>query len=296
MPEGRVIGPGPVNAAMVQVFGALLKPGALDGLVVVAGMDENSIREGLSLMKEDPELKMILWIPPMAESMMGPYCRDLQEGPKLKLVRSLNLTDILRKITECGEERKALVQAQVEEEGLEMPLDGEVLKLSMAMLMRTLGVLQHDLKPYVVAEKSSTYHRIIAEARKLFDIKDSASDEQVVEFIQRARVKLPERMSGEIEGVYCDLDDTLLMRDGSVNTEVLAMLERYRAGGKRVAIWTGGDLEAARQKLAGGPLADYELVSKMAYTGATAEIVIDNVSAEKFVIQYGIKPKNYVRV
>lgn len=293
---GLVTGPGPVKKAMEQVLSVLQSRDAMDGIVVVMALSEQDLQEGVNKMKEYPEAGVVLCVPSFAGQLRdSAIMRRLSESPRLKLVRSIDLGEILAKIELL--QKKKVVEASVSQSGiLEIEYDPAVLELTMGVNERILAVLRHDLKPYVIAQKGENYRKIIDKAREVFEIKDSATDEQVVDFIVNSKAYLLEKMTGEIAGVYCDLDDTLLMRDGSVNLEMVGLLEQYRAEGKTVRIWTGGELAEARGRIAGTVLEAYQLVSKYDYTGAIAEIVVDNVSIEKFMVQYGIKPKNYVRV
>ncbi len=168
--------------------------------------------------------------------------------------------------------------------------------LPLEVLRKELSILQHDLKDYIIKANDHRLRQILEKARELFDIKPEASDKSVIDFIQNARFSHIEVMSGDISGVYCDLDDTLLMADGSLNQNTLTMIEKYRTAGMEVVIWTGGDITEAAKRIKGTPLEKFRLVSKADYCGATAEIVIDNVSKDKFFCQYGIKAKSYVRV
>lgn len=162
-----------------------------------------------------------------------------------------------------------------------------------------LGKMKHDL-PY--AESSKQYgepehhEQIIAKARKEFDMHERTTDEQVLYFIKNTKLELEKVREGEVKGVFCDIDDTLLLRDGSINEKVLVLLSEYEKEGKEVSIWTGGDPALATERLQKTSAKKYPLVSKYDYIGATAEIVIDNVSEDKFYFQSGIKAKKFIRI
>jgi haloacid dehalogenase-like hydrolase len=285
-----VIGADPVVRALNQVL-TLLCPDKLNNIVLVSGEDKH-IAEGVKLMQSEPHLKMIIYFPPGSQSQRDSRAPQIWDSSRVKVVNSLNLVDILAAVDELASEQSS----EQEAEAIEDKIDPSILGLSLSVVIRTLGVLQHDLKPHVIEEKGETYRRIIEQARQTFGIKDSATDADVESFIRKANMALPEKMSGEISGVYCDLDDTLLMQDGSINQETLALLQEYETAGKKVIIWTGGNLQIAAEKLTGTVLERFELRSKYDYTGASAEIVIDNVSVEKFYLQYKITPRNYRRV
>jgi len=295
----RIIAPGAIGAALGMVLPMLWQKSepALGEIIVLFPQDQKLIQQAVDMMRADPTMKMVVVSDGWSE-LKQELKANLVDSPRVKVCKELlpEVVEIIKLLNEfnveAAEFKKDLVVAEEKEEMIDPAIAG----LIMVLNTRLMGRLRHDLKPYVIEQKGETYQSIIAEARKQFAIKDLASDEQVVDFIVNSRPNLPEKMRCNIDGVYCDLDDTLMMRDGSLNAEAVAILERYAAQGKRIIIWTGGDLEEAKMKLAGTVLEKYALASKYDYTGATAEIVIDNVSLEKFSLQYGIKVKKYVRL
>jgi len=107
---------------------------------------------------------------------------------------------------------------------------------------------------------------------------------------------------GNIEGVFTDFDDTLILKDGTLNEKVVNMLKEFAAAGKKVTIWTGGDPAEAAKKLE--KLGDNEdvtflkglkLVSKYDFAGATAEIVIDDMAQEALGIMFKIRAKKFIK-
>jgi hypothetical protein len=291
---------GPMEYAIKQVFPMMPHEYLEDLLVVYPNC--NGTKEDLELalrkMEENPNLRMILWLI-FLHSKNYQYDLDFSKipanSPRVKILESyLDLPSIIARIKEFYDEKQA-AGGQTAENSQEL-LDPAILQLKLAIKYRLMQTLKHDLKPYVIEAKGEKYRGIITTARREFGIKDSATDQQVEDFISKTRLDLQEKMQGEITGVYCDLDDTAMLQDGSINAEVLKMLEQFTAEGKNVMIWTGGNLDEAKAKIAGTALEKFPVVSKLDYTGATAEIVIDNVSVEKFCLQYGIKPQKYVRV
>ncbi len=164
---------------------------------------------------------------------------------------------------------------------------------------RTLSTLRHDLG-HALRDNATIdqprYDRLIAQARTEFDIAPKATDKSVEEFIINTKLDIKDVFRGEIPGVYCDIDDTLIHADGTRNDETIKLLTEYEAQGHKVHIWTGGAIIEARQKLEKIGVTQYPLLSKLNYAGATAEIVIDNVSSDKFYFQTHITAKKFIRV
>ncbi len=296
----RIIAPGAIGRALGMVLPMMWQKTSAEmggEIIILFPQDQKLIQEAVDLLRANPEMKMVVVSDAWSE-FKDELKSHLVDSPRVKVCKHPlpEALEILKLLVEFEQEAKLAQEKPVVSDEMEELVDPAIAGLIMVLNTRLMGHLRHDLKPYVIEQKGETYRSIIAQARKQFAINDRATDEQVVEFIVNSRPNLPEKMRCKIEGVYCDLDDTLIMRDGSINAEMVAMLENYAAQGKRIFIWTGGNLEDARKKIAGTVLERYDLESKYDFTGATAEIVIDNVSMEKFSIQYGIKVQKFVRV
>jgi hypothetical protein len=159
-----------------------------------------------------------------------------------------------------------------------------------------MWILQHDLKPYVLEEKWQRYNEILDKARSSFGINPRTSDESVIDFILNTPREIKKVFDWFLSWVYCDIDDTILKPDWSVIMETLEKLEKLEREWKKIHIWTWWDVGKAREKLANTPFARFPIVSKHDYAWAEAEIVIDNVSPEKFAIQTWITAKKFIRV
>ncbi len=115
--------------------------------------------------------------------------------------------------------------------------------------------------------------------------------------LKRISTELPikKAMPGkEISGVYCDIEGTLLI-DGAVQRAVLQQLHDYEAQGLPVTIWTLGDIGELEPIIRNAGIA-YPIRNKMDYSGAIAEIVIDNDSEETFRAKTQITPKQFIQV
>lgn len=98
---------------------------------------------------------------------------------------------------------------------------------------------------------------------------------------------------GVIPGVFCDVDGTLLMGDELIS----GSLERLQkiAGKRMIMLWTGGDLEKAKQRLMAVGIG-YALMAKYDFAGCTVEVAIDDAPAAEIERVYGIKAEEFIRV
>lgn len=94
-------------------------------------------------------------------------------------------------------------------------------------------------------------------------------------------------------GVFCDIEGTLFF-DTKIKNEVLEMLKKYSET-KPVTLWSGGDLEEIKEKLVANGVI-YPLVSKYAFKGCRAEVVIDDLPQGYFEEKYKIYSREYIQV
>lgn len=102
-----------------------------------------------------------------------------------------------------------------------------------------------------------------------------------------------ELAQGEVlSGVFCDIEGTLIV-GGKINPAILEKLNEYSKD-RAVTLWTGGDAEDLRKRLA---LKDihYPLVSKYDFYDCKVETVIDDLTPEKFLEEYGIIAEEYIQ-
>ena len=98
--------------------------------------------------------------------------------------------------------------------------------------------------------------------------------------------------------VYCDIDDTLIIRDKNgfaVNEKVLNYLKEQEKLWREIHIWTWWNISDQQQKLNKFWI-KYPLMSKYEHRWAEAEIVIDDQDYGSFMSDYWIKAKNYINV
>ncbi len=108
-------------------------------------------------------------------------------------------------------------------------------------------------------------------------------------------IPIKQAMPGkEIFGVYCDIEGTLLI-DGAIQEAVLEQLHNYAVQGSQVTIWTLGSVSELEPIIRSAGI-QYPVRSKVDYSGAIAEIVIDNDSEETFRAKTQITPKQFIRV
>ena len=164
-----------------------------------------------------------------------------------------------------------------------------------------LSRLFHDLK-YVkgwdespVPAEDGRFVKIMQLAKSYFPTLKEKSDAEIVTFLKETKVDRPLVMKGRyLEGVYCDVEGTLLV-DGKLNEKVVKALSYYWSEKKKITIWTDGDVDDIFTKLRmlGVP---HSIVSKHDYAGATAEIVIDDMDEFSFAATTKIAAGEFIRV
>jgi len=282
-----------VKRALVKVLTLSTPPVLIQNLGILFDTGDQYMAQALERLQTDPKMFLII-----AENYIKPDERTksaierLKQSPRVKSGSLLNLEEIVGMIIELDKPAEAT-----------NAIDPAIIDASTETKKRSLGVLQHDLKDYVIAEEGPKYRQIIDDARKLFGIKPEVSDAEVEQLILTTKAEVPEKMHGEIEGVFCDFDDTLVLRDGTINEKVLKMLKEFAAAGKKVTIWTGGDVNTAREKLekvedpeTAAFLQGLTLASKYDFAGATAEIVIDDMALEALGIMFKLKAKRFIKI
>jgi len=154
-----------------------------------------------------------------------------------------------------------------------------------------MGFLRHDLKSYLDAQGIA---RIAQRARE--EIGLVGTDEEIAQQIRDYERPLTKGIfAGQrLPGIFCDVEDTLLVKDG-VNQKVLQILNEYADKGQPVTLWTGGDVEAIVKQLRKHGIV-WKLVSKYDFEGATVETAIDNESQDDFEGKYRIKPEQFVQI
>lgn len=97
-----------------------------------------------------------------------------------------------------------------------------------------------------------------------------------------------------IPGVFCDIQGTLLDYNAEkVNKDVLKMLKGYEKQGKRIHLWTGGDPDDFKEKIAGLGM-KWSVLNKHDFKNKTVEIAIDDFPEKKFLDDYKIKAQTFV--
>ena len=148
---------------------------------------------------------------------------------------------------------------------------------------RMLSLLQHDVHP----DKTKTpkvYERGIRMSRlfvnKFFPSQVQLDDNKLVTFIQGLTFNILEVMKGEkIQGVYCDIEGTLLI-NGELNSACLRLLKQYESEGKVITLWTLGDTNKLSRQLENLSV-HYPVKSKLDFAGAEGEIIIDDMNEEE---------------
>ena len=187
---------------------------------------------------------------------------------------------------------------------LEKEVDADVIKMgvikSLAGLLRTLN---HTTEKYLNADED-TIHGILAQrsvevkrAQAHFSELQGLTGKEFITELKKLCTILPiqQAMPGkEISGVYCDIEGTLLI-DGAIQEAILQQLHDFAAQGSQITIWTLGNVSEFEPIIRNAGI-QYPVRSKMDYSGAIAEIVIDNDSEETFRAKTQITPKQFIRV
>ncbi|EKE29409.1 MAG: hypothetical protein ACD_2C00180G0002 [uncultured bacterium (gcode 4)] len=266
--------------------------------ILLVSFDEESIKEALSLKEKNPKSRVIIVDPfSLSTRMMGAndmiLLSRLTQFPFVKFMTDIE--DFMAEMTACAKES--------DEDDSDAALS--VTQAQIWFSSRILWYLRHDLPKvirrgwdgYEVDESQrERFEKIMTDARAAFNMKEHVTESQVVRFIMETKTQIEKVMDWDIDWVYCDIDDTIIRADWTLILSTLDILEKYEKQWKAIHIWTWWELELAKEKLAGTPFERFPLVSKYDYAWANAEIVIDNVSPEKFAIQTGITAKKFIRV
>lgn len=183
--------------------------------------------------------------------------------------------------------------------------DGKKIQNSAAILAgqvgfrnNLIGTLLHDMCPGKDAEEP------LERAAKEFGVTGTVKHvQEQLEKMQNEKdekttpVKdLSLRGSGHISGILCDIEGTLLIKDGTaINEKVLYMLNE-KGKEKAVSLWTGGDVKKLEKKLFDLKVTEFPVLSKYIFRGCEIEEAIDDLPREEFEEKYGIKTKIYVQV
>ncbi len=258
---------------------------------ILVADDKNAVKEVLEILEKNPQEKLIIFAPKViVQNIIHEIWTDLMKlmkYPNVKVCENLSnyIPDMIRLAQELKETPESKNSPYL-----------TINEFQKNNSIRILRILQHDLKPYVIEEKWERYKQIIKQAREIFDIKPETPDENVESFILNAKREITKVMEWDINWVYCDIDDTIIWADGNIIEKTLKIIQELENEWKEIIIWTGWDLSEAKKKLAGTLFEKYKLVSKYDYAGATAEIIIDNTSPEKFFVQTGITAKKFIRI
>jgi len=157
-----------------------------------------------------------------------------------------------------------------------------------------VGILLHDLYPGKDVTKP------MEKAKKEFGITGSVEEvRKQLEEVQNEKgetTPVKDLIGSEIiEGVFCDIEGTILTSTGMVNKKVLQMLEKEE-GKRAISIWTGGDVKEFQKKLYELEVKKFPVLSKYSFRGCEVEIAIDDLSQDEFEKRYGIKVQKYIQV
>lgn len=191
----------------------------------------------------------------------------------------------------------------------EKELNNALLASITDMKEKELRALRHDLKPDVIDKKGREYEKIVRSAREILGLGEDVSDEKVVERVLGTSNEVQEVMAGEFEGVFCDVEGTLLLGKNKINSGVVELLRKFKNEGKRIMFWTAGSPDLERKKIDRAVessddldeadaviLLNLKVVSKYDFAGATVEITIDDMSEQSLREGLKLHSKQHIQV
>ncbi|MFA5961458.1 MAG: hypothetical protein WC848_02130 [Parcubacteria group bacterium] len=99
----------------------------------------------------------------------------------------------------------------------------------------------------------------------------------------------PENM---VDGVFVDVDGTLVVGANQLNQFVVDLLKKYKESGKAVTVFTAGNIYSQKTRLERLGLTEiigeFEVRAKSDFTGQKLEIVIDDFTPKKLRDMFGI--------
>ncbi len=254
--------------------------------------DFGGIDDAREILSKTPEAKIVLlgMFPIEMLRKQKNTCDFVMAHPNVVFVDILHASEELRNVQFRGiiDQEKYLASAD---------------KLAKEKMLHIRHILQGIKDPYH-PEDENEKNRIesaFKETQEYFPGLDTI--DKMLDFVIHVNIDIPEKMKGEeIDGVYCDVDGTLIeyvgIHSGKEGTQqlrqsVVELLKKYEQEGKKIYIRTWGNVEkktAYLRKLG----ITWPVLNKYDYAGATAEIVIDDTDQNAFIVQSKILPKTYI--
>lgn len=142
---------------------------------------------------------------------------------------------------------------------------------------RIIRTLRHDISNIAGnKQRPPDYIELCQRAKK--ELNFCGSNDDVLNYILNFELKnhFKSIFAGKVlEGVFCDIDGTLLVKENFINQQVLSQLQEFEREGKSITIWTGGTVEDRRDILIDYGIF-YKVVSKYDFEGCSVEIAIDD--------------------
>ncbi|MCX6824132.1 MAG: HAD hydrolase family protein [candidate division SR1 bacterium] len=254
--------------------------------------DCGGINDAIGILSKNPEAKIILM-----GFMPEEYLR--QEKEEFNFVMAHANVVCLDMLTSAGALGTLKFKGSIDKDNYLGLADKEA-KKKMGYIRHGLQGMKDPYHPQDEYEKNRV-ERAFKEAQEYFPGLDTI--DKMLDFVVHVNIDIPEKMKGQkIQGVYCDVDGTLIeyvgINSGKEGTQqlrqsVVDRLKKYEQEGKEIYIRTGGNVEkkAAYLKTLG---IDRPVVNKCDYAGATAEIVMDDTDINAFIVQSKILPETYI--
>lgn len=219
--------------------------------------------------------------------------RQLVENPQFYGMFANKRTAFLRHPFNFGELANTVARLR------ELPNLKDELAVTLANLAGracNIGPLKHDLQPNKFGTPIAA--RAVEKINRLFgtNFDPSVDQQKASDFLDQHKEIDEGLFNGQgLNGVFCDIEGTLLdARTGEVNQQVLNLLDKYDRE-TFVRIWTGGDVNELRKKVASKTGRPWMVISKYDFRGSVPETVIDDMDKTTFEREYGINPKTYLR-
>jgi hypothetical protein len=140
----------------------------------------------------------------------------------------------------------------------------------------------------------SSQNREHSEYGRLMKIKHF---DETGELLPQEEIQEPEEIT---EGVYVDVDDTLVIGENQLNQEVVNKLKEYKDQGKNITIFTGGEYWVQKERLQKlgleKEIGEFEVVSKEDFQNKKLEITIDDFSQDQLKNIFRIFSQDHTQV
>lgn len=254
------------------------------------------IDDAINILSKDPQAKIILMsvIPKEIAIKMEAISK------KLSFVLSHANVELLDIFGDPQQLASFRFKHTIADKEIYLDTANDLAKEKMLRIRHTLQGVADPYHPQDENEKARVA-RAFEETKGYFPGLDTI--DKMLDFVVHVNIDIPEKMKGQrVEGVYCDVDGTLIEYVGihsgkewtqPLRQSVVDLLKKYEQEGKEIFIRTWGDVKKKEAYLRTLGITR-PVVNKYDYAGATAEIVIDDTDQNAFIVQSKIYPETYI--